>query len=195
MNSTLNNQHLNAQQSRLSACDRILSLGGIFIISMALLGCKSVPAISPGNNASSPMSQASPETTTLGQMLPISAQVKVADQVIQLEVARTLDEQAMGLMYRSKLDANRGMLFSFNPPRPVNFWMKNVLINLDMVFLQNNEVVAVASNVPPCKEEPCVTYGPQEPVDQVIELRGGRANELGIKPGDRLTVQFLSSPK
>ncbi len=124
-------------------------------------------------------------------MLPITAQAQMAGQRISLEVTRTPQEQAMGLMYRTSLADDRGMLFSFVPPRPVSFWMKNTKIPLDMVFLRNGEVKAIAANVPPCTAEPCPSYGPQIPIDQVIELRGGRAAELGLKVGDRVSVEFL----
>jgi hypothetical protein len=127
----------------------------------------------------------------LGQSLPISAQVTIADQIIQLEVARTPTEQSIGLMYRDRLPDNRGMLFPFKPPRPVGFWMKNVKISLDMVFLLNGRVIEIANNVSPCKVEPCPLYGPSQAVDQVIELRGNRARELGLKVGDRLTIQSV----
>jgi hypothetical protein len=115
----------------------------------------------------------------------------MAGQRISLEVARTSQEQAMGLMYRTSLAPDRGMLFSFNPPQPVNFWMKNTLIPLDMIFLRNGEIQAIAPNVPPCTTTPCPTYGPQVPIDQVIELRGGRAAELSLKVGDRVNIKFL----
>jgi uncharacterized membrane protein (UPF0127 family) len=129
----------------------------------------------------------------LGQVLPISAQVKIADKQISLEVARTPQEQEMGLMYRTSLADDRGMLFAFKPPQPVGFWMKNTKIPLDMIFLRNGEVKAIVANVPPCTETPCPTYGPKEIIDQVIELRGGRAAELGLKVGDRLSIKFLDS--
>ncbi len=125
----------------------------------------------------------------VGQVLPVSATVKISDQMIQLEVAKTAAEQAMGLMYRDSLPDNRGMLFLFNPPRTVGFWMKNVRIPLDMVFMLGGRVVDVAHGVPPCQTEPCPIYGPAGAVDQVIELRGGRAKELGIQPGDRIVIQ------
>ena len=60
-----------------------------------------------------------------GQVLPITAQAQISGQIINLEVAKTPKEQAMGLMYRTELADDRGMLFSFDPPRKVNFWMKN----------------------------------------------------------------------
>ncbi len=175
--------------------------GGLLLVGLLLLGCSSsvskasnpAPSLTPQASDSS-ASDSSTVELSMAQQLPVTAQVKVADQMIQLEVAQTASQQSMGLMYRTQLDANRGMLFPFNPARAVTFWMKNVAIPLDMVFLRNGRVLSIASNVPPCAKEPCPVYGPPSiPVDQVIELRGGRAAELGIKPGDRLTVEALTN--
>lgn len=136
-----------------------------------------------------------PQATPTGQFLPIGAIALIAGQKIELEVTRTPEEQAMGLMYRTSLPANRGMLFEFDPPRPVRFWMKNCKMALDMIFLREGVVQAIEANVPPCTtdEQPCPTYGPDEKtkIDQVIELRSGRAAELGLKVGDPVSVQFL----
>ncbi|NEP16388.1 MAG: DUF192 domain-containing protein [Leptolyngbya sp. SIO4C1] len=128
-----------------------------------------------------------------GQILPITAQAAVGSEVIQLEVAQTAEQQATGLMYRTALADNRGMLFPFESPRRTAFWMKNVPIALDMVFLLNGRVQAIQAEAPPCATEPCPVYGPSRLlVDQVIELRGGRAAELGLEPGDRIEISSLS---
>jgi uncharacterized protein len=128
-----------------------------------------------------------------GQELPITAQAQIGDKTIDLEVANTPQQQAIGLMYRTAIAPNRGMLFPFNPPRPVTFWMKNVAIPLDMLFLgKDGEVLAIAADVPPCTTDPCPFYGPENtPVDYVLELGGGRAAELGIQVGDRIAIAFL----
>jgi uncharacterized protein len=157
-----------------------------------LLGCSSsLPAASshPGASSTSASQPATMQAKNSGQMLPLSAQITVADQVIQLEVAQTMEQQEIGLMYRTELAKDRGMVFVFDPPRRTAFWMKNTLIPLDMVFLLKGKVQAVSSNVPPCQADPCPTYGPKALVDQVIELRAGRALELGLKQGDRLVLQ------
>ncbi|MGK7942817.1 MAG: DUF192 domain-containing protein [Crocosphaera sp.] len=125
-----------------------------------------------------------------GQKLPIEAQIHLGEETIELEVAKTPEQQQIGLMYRQSLDKNRGMIFLFDQLRPVKFWMKNVKISLDMIFLANGTVKEVLINVPPCSVDPCPTYGPENLVNQVIELRGGRAEELGIKPGDKLKIEF-----
>lgn len=129
-----------------------------------------------------------------GQLLPVTAQAVMGDEVIGLEVAETSQQQATGLMYRTQVPADRGMLFPFAPPRSVSFWMRNVPIPLDMVFLSGGEIVAIAADVPPCTNDPCPTYGPEagQVIDQVIELRGGRAAELGLAEGDLVPVTAIN---
>ena len=94
----------------------------------------------------------------------------------------------MGLMYRPALPDDRGMLFPMTPARPVTFWMRNVPVSLDMVFLYQGKVKAIESSVPPCTTPECPVYGPQGDVDNVLELRSGRALELEIKVGDEATI-------
>lgn len=163
---------------------------GIWVISCS----PAVPNISATSNPIV-VAQATPSPAPQfrGQMLPISAQATIAGKTINLEVTRTPEQQALGLMYRTALPDDRGMLFEFYPPQPVSFWMKNVKIPLDMIFLRQGVVRAIASAVPPCNTNPCPTYGPNTPIDQVIELRGGRAAQLGLRVGDRVTVRFLSN--
>lgn len=159
------------------------------ILGTLMLGCSTpTPAVSPTVTP-----RAQEVSVNAGQNLPIAARAMIAGRRINLEVARTPREQAVGLMYRDSLADDRGMLFVFEPARPVGFWMKNVRFPLDMIFLENGQVKAIAPAVPPCQTESCPTYGPETPINQVIELRGGRAAELGIRVGDRLNIQFLDS--
>lgn len=127
------------------------------------------------------------------QELPVTAEVELGGQVIGLEVAQTPEEHAIGLMFREALADDRGMLFPVNPPRPVTLWMKNVEFPLDMLFLVEEEIVAIQANVPPCAEEiSCPTYGPEElPIDAVLEIRGGLAEELGVQVGDIVGIEKL----
>lgn len=157
-------------------------------LGLLLMGCSPSPS-SQAASQSLPTIQAS---TDLGQSLPITAQATISGRIIQLEVAKTPQEQEVGLMGRTSLGDDRGMLFVFSPARPTQFWMKNTLINLDMVFLNKGVVKSIAVNVPPCTADPCPTYGStRDTIDQVIELRGGRSADLGLKVGDRVSVQFL----
>ncbi len=131
------------------------------------------------------------------QKLPLTASVRIGKQNILLEVARTPQEQAIGLMSRTDLADNRGMLFVFEQPQPVRFWMKNTLIPLDMIFLSRGVVKHIGAEILPCPGDPCPDYGPDRSVkiDEVIELRGGRAAELQLKVGDRLQIRPLSAKK
>jgi uncharacterized protein len=129
------------------------------------------------------------QNSELAQFLPVAATAQIADRKIALEVTRTPAEQAKGLMYRQALPDDLGMLFNFFPARPVAFWMKNVPVALDMVFIHNDKVVAIAESATPCAKEPCPIY-PTEGIiaDRVIELRAGLTKEIGLKIGDRITV-------
>ena len=155
------------------------------------MGCSSP------TTAQSPTTTPEPSTQTpanLGQNLPISAEATLPRNIkIQLEVARTQQQQQMGLMYRKALPDNQGMLFLFPNAQPVQFWMKNVPVALDMVFLRKGVVQYVQVSAPPCDKEPCSTYGPNVLIDQVIELRSGRATELGLQKGDQVKIDFLTS--
>lgn len=155
-----------------------------------MLSCSApLPVKSESETTSTPAEK--PLESQEGQQLPIGAKVTIAGQEIELEVARTPEQQMLGLMYRTSLPDNRGMLFEFDPPRPARFWMKNVSLTLDMIFLRQGNVTAIFT-APPCKSEPCPTYGPAGKIDQVIEIRGGRAQELNLKVGDRLKIEVLS---
>ena len=101
-----------------------------------------------------------------------------------VEVAKTPEEQATGLMNRSDLAPDRGMVFPFDPPRGASFWMKNTLIPLDMIFVRSDGTIAnIATNTVPLSLEPVFSEGT---VGAVLEIAGGRSDELGIKPGDKV---------
>ena len=171
-----------------------ISLSLLITISFLLLGC-SMPTPN-SNTPEQPSTEVSQGSEFLGQLLPIEATAMMGDEIIELEVTRTPQQQQLGLMYRDQpsLPDNRGMLFSFDEPKIARFWMKNVLISLDMVFLLDGKIQAIEANVPPCNTLACPTYGPEDLlVNQVIELRGGRAAELELQPGDTIEIEFLDS--
>ena len=87
-------------------------------------------------------------------------------------------------MNRSELGPDHGMIFPFDPPRDAAFWMKNTLIPLDMVFVRADGSIAnIAANTVPLSLDSVPSDGP---VKAVLEIAGGRAAELGIKPGDKV---------
>jgi uncharacterized protein len=161
------------------------------LLSVMLISCsESTRAKPPNTTLDSQLSASAPS----GQTLPISGVAIVPNGTkINLEVARTPQEQEIGLMYRKVLPSDRGMLFQFRDAQPVRFWMKNTLIPLDMVFLRQGVVQYIATGVPPCTADPCPSYGPGTLIDTVIELRSGRAAELSLKVSDRVKIEFLNS--
>lgn len=177
----------------------------VLLHSLLFLSCTSAPpaempteteTISPiPPEVSSPPTTPSTTTTSRGQVLPITATATIASsgKTFGLEVTRTEQQRQLGLMFREHLPDNRGMLFEFEPARPVSFWMKNCLINLDIIFLHNGEVKSIARDVPPCEDDPCPTYGTPHNIDQVIEIRGGLADEISLTEGDKITVTFMGS--
>ncbi|RJQ19950.1 DUF192 domain-containing protein [Candidatus Woesearchaeota archaeon] len=106
-----------------------------------------------------------------------------------LEVARTAVEKQQGLMFRESLADDAGMLFIFDDTAPRGFWMKNTLIPLDMIYLDENfTVVEVKENVPPCTEDPCPTYV-SVPARYVLEVNAGASARSGIRVGSRATLR------
>jgi uncharacterized protein len=102
-----------------------------------------------------------------------------------VEIAGTPEQQAQGLMFRQSLAPDRGMLFPSDPPRPVSFWMKNTLIPLDMVFIRpDGSIARIAGSTVPLSLDPVPSL---EPVSAVLEIAGGRAKELGIRAGDKVS--------
>ncbi len=118
----------------------------------------------------------------------------IHDRAFVAEVADTLDKQIRGLMFRPAIADNYAMLFVYSDEQERGFWMKNTLIHLDIIFLNHDkQVVDMFLNVPPCRQEPCPTYTSKVPAQYVVEIRGNRACELGLKIGDTLYFPFDES--
>ena len=104
--------------------------------------------------------------------------------LFHVEVATTADQQAYGLMFRRQLPPDAGMLFDYGHDRVVSMWMKNTLIPLDMVFIRGDgRIVNIVERAVPGSLEP---RSSEEKVRGVLELNGGTADRLGLKPGDRI---------
>jgi len=112
--------------------------------------------------------------------------VETGARAIKFDVELALNdvERSRGLMFRDKLGPYEGMLFDFHQEAPVSFWMKNTLIPLDMVFIGGDGTVRhVHANAVPLSTEAVAS---QFPVRAVLEINGGSAKLLGIKPGDKV---------
>jgi len=103
----------------------------------------------------------------------------------KVELATTPEKQDRGLMYREKLDADAGMLFIFKDEGVYPFWMKNMLIPLDILWLDDNkQVVYIIKNFQPCESDPCPSANLNVPARYVLELNAGTADRAGIAVGD-----------
>ena len=103
----------------------------------------------------------------------------------QVELATTEAVRDQGLMYRKELNKDKGMLFVFDKEGIYPFWMKNTLIPLDMIWINNSgKVVFMAQNVQPCKSLICPSIIPSGSAKYVLEVNAGVCIETGIKVGD-----------
>jgi uncharacterized membrane protein (UPF0127 family) len=109
----------------------------------------------------------------------------------EIELATNEAERERGLMFRKQLGAYEGMLFDFYREMPVSFWMKNTLIPLDMVFIAADGTIRnVHANAVPLSTD---TIPSEYPVRAVLEINGGSARLLGIKPGDKVRHQIFGN--
>ena len=111
-------------------------------------------------------------------------------RAIRAEIATNPADQEHGLMFRSSLPPDRGMLFVFRQSGRYPFWMYHTLIPLDIVWMDTSRrVVFISAGTPPCpseKTQDCPNYGGGEESQYVLELAAGQAAANGLKSGDRL---------
>ena len=129
---------------------------------------------------------------------PQTEEVQIKGVVFKLELALTPEEWAEGLMGRKDIAADGGMLFVYpdRPPFPteLSFWMKNCLVPIDLLFLDpDGKVVAFHEMEPPLPgtaDHELPSYRSGAPAQFAIELKGGRAAELGVTIGDVIELRF-----
>ncbi|NBB16886.1 DUF192 domain-containing protein [Caulobacter sp. SLTY] len=108
----------------------------------------------------------------------------------QVEIADDDAERQHGLMDRKSLAPDRGMLFDFEEEREQAFWMKNTLIPLDIIYIaEDGTIVSIAAMTTPMSEQSIPSNGP---ASGVLEIAGGRAGELGLAPGDKVTHRIFT---
>lgn len=107
------------------------------------------------------------------------------DQTFTLEIANTPDTRERGLMYRDEMPKNHGMIFIFDQPGHISFWMKNTRIPLDIIYINDAQMVTGIYTLEPYDERGI--HNPPE-ARFVIELNAGRSREIGLKSGDKVTM-------
>mgnify|MGYP001767292046 CR=1 FL=1 len=119
----------------------------------------------------------------------LSPRVCFKNQCFNVEIAKTPFERELGLMYRKSLDRDKGMLFIYPKTGEYSFWMKNTLIPLDIIWInENQQILYISKNTQPCQKE-CLSISPLADAKYVLEINAGMSDELGIRVGDNLTFK------
>lgn len=115
---------------------------------------------------------------------PITILTSQGRHAFTVEIADDPAERAQGLMHRQSMPPDHGMLFDFGTPRPVQMWMKDTPLSLDMIFIDpQGTVVSIAERTTPFSPAIIASDGP---VSHVLEVKAGIARLIGLKPGDRI---------
>ena len=113
--------------------------------------------------------------------------VCIKGDCINVEIADEIEEQTKGFMDRESLEENHGMLFVFKESKQYQFWMKDTLIPLDMIWINKEKhIVDITKNAQPCKEDPCENFSPIIPAKYVLEVNAGYSEKNNFKPGDKV---------
>jgi uncharacterized protein len=119
--------------------------------------------------------------------------VTIGKTMVFAEAADTPAQRETGLMNRTSLNENAGMLFVFPTEQKQSFWMKNMRIPLDIVFITSDKhVLDVYQSVPPCTTDPCVSYTSNAPIRYVLEVNAGFFEQHGITSGDTVFITASS---
>jgi uncharacterized membrane protein (UPF0127 family) len=133
------------------------------------------------------------ENLTQNLTLPTTYRVTVGNKTVYAEAANTPAKWEMGLMNRAYLNEDAGMLFIFPIQQQQTFWMKNMRIPLDIVFITaDNHVLEIYASVPPCTSEPCAQYTSSAPIKYALEVNSGFCARNGIASGDPVVIAAVS---
>ena len=125
---------------------------------------------------------------------PQPAVVLPDGSIVRIEIAADDETRAQGLMFRDRVPEGTGMLFLFVEPGEFPFWMKNTLVPLDMIWIDDqHRAVHVEHGVPPCKADPCPSYPPHAAAKYVLELGAGQAAKHHIVNGSTLKFERLDN--
>jgi len=118
------------------------------------------------------------------------ADIRVNDTRFHVEIAQTLQERQQGLMFRTQLPADHGMLFIQPEAAPTAFWMKNTYIPLDLLYFDSaGRLQEIYAGVPPCTVPACPSYVSNGPIKYILEINAGSAQRFDLKPGAQLHLQ------
>jgi uncharacterized protein len=118
------------------------------------------------------------------------AEVCIKDNCFKVKLAVSLQEKERGLMFEKNLALNEGMFFVFEKEGDYSFWMKNMLIPLDIIWInKNREVVFIKENAEPCINDDCFAIIPNSGAMYVLEINSGLADKFGFEIGNKAVVK------
>ena len=121
-----------------------------------------------------------------------SPTVTINGHSFAVTVADSPKEQEIGLSETKSLPQDQGMIFIFEKPDYYAFWMKNMKLPIDIIYIKNDRIVTIQSNAAPPKEkESPIVYTPTEPSDKVLEINAGLSEEYDLKKGDTVEIKNL----
>ena len=159
-----------------------MTLRAPWMLAVAALAACSPMAADAGDRQAATAPERHPQSGL--EIIPLSVTHAGKKHAFKVEVARTPAEQAKGLMFRTAMAPDEGMLFPRDPPDVASFWMRNTVIPLDIIYIGTDRRILNIANAVPYDETPLPSAGV---ASAVLELNGGRASELGIVPGDRVS--------
>jgi len=111
---------------------------------------------------------------------------------LQLEIAKTEKQRAQGLMFRTNLALNKGMLFVFEQEGIQSVWMKNTLISLDIIFFSSNKkIVSIIQGLKPCKQAVCKIYSSTTKAKYMLEVNSGIVKKMKLGLGQKIIFDTL----
>lgn len=121
-------------------------------------------------------------------------QIRIRDQFIVADVARTSVQREKGLAGRDSLSVNEGLLLLFDKPDIYSIWMKGMKFPIDVVWIKGDRVLGFTENMDPqigVSDANLTPYYPPEPIDKVLELRAGRVGLLQAHVGDEIKTRLI----
>jgi len=174
---------LNKKTTKMIKMSKAVALSLSLFCMISLSGCYA----QTGETAATSVQSELPQSESGLKQVPLTIRTSDASHDFVVEVAASSAEQAKGLMFRTQLAPDKGMIFPFAEDRVASFWMKNTVIPLDIIFIRRDGTIeSIAANTTPYSLAPVSS---NEPIATVLEIAAGRAAELAIAPGDAVTWQ------
>ena len=151
-------------------------------LALALAGCSAEPAQQAPTPVETQAANVDPDSGL--ELIDVTVTTDEGSHTFVTEIAATPEQQQRGMMFRNEMGADEGMLFPYDQAADRGFWMRNTFIPLDIIFIAEDGTIINIGEGEPYNEE---SVRSEAPAIAVFEIPGGRSEELGIEPGDRVS--------